>query len=34
MDELTKIPEKHTFLFIKEKARCAVTFAKKTKNIA
>ena len=29
MDELTKIPEKHTFLFIKEKARCAVTFAKK-----
>lgn len=29
MDELAKIPEKHTFLFIKEKARCAVTFAKK-----
>ena len=29
MDELAKIPEKHTFLFIKEKARCAVTFARK-----
>ena len=29
MDELAKIPEKHTFLFIKEKARCAVTFVRK-----
>jgi len=29
MDELEKIPEKHTFLFIKEKARCAVTFVRK-----
>ena len=29
MEELSKIPEKHTFLFIKEKARCAVTFVRK-----
>ena len=29
MDELAKNPEKHTFLFIKEKARCAVTFDRK-----
>ena len=29
MDELEKTPEKHTFLFIKEKARCAVTFDRK-----
>ncbi len=29
MDELAKNPEKHTILFIKEKARCAVTFARK-----
>ena len=29
MDELAKIPEKHTFLFILEKARCAVTFPRK-----
>ena len=29
MDEMAKIPEKHTFLFIKEKARCAVTFPRK-----
>ena len=29
MDELEKTPEKHTFLFIKEKARCAVTFERK-----
>jgi hypothetical protein len=28
-DELKKYPEKHTFLFIKEKARCAVTFPHK-----
>ena len=27
--ELKKYPEKHTFLFIKEKARCAVTFPRK-----
>ncbi len=29
MDELNKIPENHTFLFIKETARCAVTFESK-----
>ena len=29
MDELKKIPVKHTFIFIKEKARCAVTFVRK-----
>lgn len=29
MDELEKTPDKHTFLFIKEKARCAVTFVRK-----
>jgi len=29
MDELNKLPLKHTFLFIMEKARCAVTFAHK-----
>lgn len=29
MDEVNKVPEKHTFLFIKEKARCAVTFVYK-----
>ena len=29
MEELAKNPEKHTFLFIKEKARCAVTFVRK-----
>ena len=29
MEELTKRPEKHTFLFIKEKARCAMTFGNK-----
>ena len=29
MVELAKTPEKHTFLFIKEKARCAVTFDRK-----
>ena len=29
MDELKKIPIKHTFIFIKEKARCAVTFVRK-----
>ncbi len=29
LDELAKVPEIHTFLFIKETARCAVTFARK-----
>lgn len=29
MDELAKTPTKHTFLFIKEKARCAITFDRK-----
>lgn len=29
MEELGKCPEKHTFLFIKETARCAMTFGNK-----
>ncbi len=29
MKELAKVPDKHTFLFIKETARCAVTFDRK-----
>ena len=29
MVELSKNPDKHTFIFIKEKARCAVTFTRK-----